>query len=76
MGFNSETSAALVFLILYTILFVFLLVGYIGRYLSWGSRYTIIFFHVTIRLSSQASGLAFGFIGYKNINLLVAYFIL
>jgi hypothetical protein len=76
MGLNGETSAALVFLILYTILFVILLVGYIGRYLRWRSRYAIIFFHVTIRLASQASGVAFGIVGYQNINLLVAYFIL
>ena len=76
MGFNGETSAALVFLILYTILFVLLLIGYIGRYLSWRSRYSVILFHVTIRLSSQATGLAFGIIGYQNVNLLVAYFIL
>ena len=76
MGLNGETSAALVFLILYTILFIFLLVGYIGRYLSWRSRYSIILFHVTIRLASQATGVAFGIIGFKNINILVAYFIL
>ena len=76
MGLNGEASAALVFLILYTILFVILLVGYIGRYLSWRSRYTIILFHVTVRLASQATGVAFGIVGYRNINLLAAYFIL
>ena len=76
MGFNGETIAALVFLILYAILFVLLLIGYIGRYLSWRSRYTLILFHVTVRLASQATGLAFGIIGIQNVGLLVAYFVL
>ena len=76
MGLNGETSAALVFLILYSILFTLLLVGYIGRYLSWRSRYSIILFHVTVRLASQATGVAFGIIGLKNVSLLVAYFVL
>ena len=76
MRLNSESSAALVYLILYVILFKFLVVGYILRYLSWRSRYTVILFHVTIRMASQAAGLAFGIVGYSNTNLLVAYFIL
>ena len=76
MGLNGEASAALVFLILYTILFVLLVAGYIGRYLKWRSRYTIVLFHVTVRLASQATGVAFGIIGYKDIGLLVAYFVL
>jgi hypothetical protein len=76
MGLNTEASAALVFLILYTILFAFLLFGYITGRLRLRSRYTVILFHVTIRLASQATGLAFGVVGYANTSLLVAYFIL
>jgi hypothetical protein len=76
MGLPTEASAALVFLILYTILFAFLLFGYFTRRLKLRSRYSVILFHVTIRLASQATGLAFGVVGYANTSLLVAYFIL
>jgi cytochrome b561 len=76
MGLNTETSAALVFLILYTILFVILLLGYFTGRLRLRSRYTLIMFHVTVRLASQATGVAFGIVGYSATNLLVAYFIL
>jgi len=76
MGLNTETSAALVYLILYAILFVVLVAGYLTGRLRWRSRYTIILFHVTVRLASQGTGLAFGFVGYSNTDLLVAYFIL
>jgi len=74
MGLNTETCAAIVFLILYTFLFVILFLGYATRRLS--SRYGIIFFHVMVRLASQATGVAFGVLGYSQVNLLVAYFIL
>jgi hypothetical protein len=76
MSLNAETRAALVFLILYFTLFLILLFGYITRRIVFGSRYSIIFFHVTVRLASQATGVAFGVVGYSNTNLLVAYFIL
>ena len=76
MGLNSEASAALVFLILYAILFLVMFAGYVTRRLRLASRHTVIFSHVIVRLASQATGLAFGIVGYNNINLLVAYFIL
>ena len=76
MGLNTEASAALVFLILYTILFVLLLLGYLTGRLRLRSRYSIIMFHVIVRLASQATGLAFGIVGYSATDLLVAYFIL
>ncbi|KIM37938.1 hypothetical protein M413DRAFT_448200, partial [Hebeloma cylindrosporum] len=76
MGLNTEASAALVFLILYAILFAFMLYGYATRHLRFRSRYSVILFHVTVRLASQATGLAFGVVGYANTSLLVAYFIL
>jgi hypothetical protein len=65
-----------VYLILYTILFGTLLFGYFVGRLRLRSRYTIILFHVVVRLASQATGVAFGVVGYANISLLVAYFIL
>jgi len=76
MGLNAEASAALAFLILYAILFTFLLLGYTTGRLRHRSRYGVIMFHVIVRLASQATGLAFGIIGYSNPQLLVAYFIL
>lgn len=76
MGLNTEASAALVYLILYTILFVILAWQYTTKRLHLRSRYTVVFFHVVVRLASQATGLAFGVVGYENTNLLVAYFIL
>jgi cytochrome b561 len=76
MGLNTEASAALVFLILYTILFVIMFLGYVTGRLRLRSRYSLIMFHVTVRLASQATGVAFGVVGYSATNLLVAYFIL
>ena len=76
MALNTEASAALVFLILYAILFFLMIFGYLTRRLSLRSRYSVVLFHITIRLASQASGLAFGIVGYSNTSLLVAYFIL
>ena len=76
MGLNTEASAALVYLVLYTILFAFMLYGYATGRLGFRTRYSVILFHVTIRLASQATGLAFGVVGYANTSLLVAYFIL
>jgi hypothetical protein len=76
MGLNTEASAALVFLILYAILFAFLCLGYVTGRLRLRSRYTVILFHVLVRLASQTTGLAFGIIGFSAPHLLVAYFIL
>ena len=76
MGLNTEASAALVFLILYAILFLVMVAGYVTRRVRLASRHTVVFSHVVVRLASQATGLAFGIVGYNNINLLVAYFIL
>jgi hypothetical protein len=76
MGLNNETCAALVFLILYSILFVLLFLGYTTGRIRVRSRYSLIMFHVTVRLASQATGVAFGIVGYSATNLLVAYFIL
>jgi hypothetical protein len=76
MGLNADASAALAFLILYVILFIFLFLGHVTGRLQGRGRYGMILFHVIVRLSSQATGLAIGIIGYSNPQLLVAYFIL
>ncbi|KAG6810623.1 hypothetical protein H0H92_011091 [Tricholoma furcatifolium] len=76
MALNTESSAAVVFLILYAILFVLLIVGYATRRLKLRSRFTAILVHVTIRLAAQGTGLAFGIVGYQDVGLLIAYFVL
>jgi hypothetical protein len=76
MGLNTEAKAALVFLILYTILLAILLLGYFTRRLRFHSRYAAILCHVTVSLASLATGLAYGVVGYTNASLLLAYFTL
>ena len=76
MGLNTKASAALVFLILYAILFSLLLLGFLTRHLRLRSRYGLILFYVMVRLASQATGLALGVVGYANTSLPVACFIL
>jgi cytochrome b561 len=76
MGLHTDTSAALVYLILYAIIFMLLLFAYLTGRMKLRSRYTLILFHVTIRLASQGTGLAFGIVGFGNTSLLVAYFVL
>ncbi|GAC94923.1 hypothetical protein PHSY_002496 [Pseudozyma hubeiensis SY62] len=69
-------SASLVFLILYFILFIVLSALFILRKVPWKSRWLVLLLHVLVRLASQACGLSFGVIGYRNINVLVAYYVL
>lgn len=69
-------SASLVFLILYLCLFVALSTLFVLRKVEWKSRWLVLLLHVLVRLASQACGLSFGIIGYRNIHLLVAYYVL
>jgi len=76
MGLKAEASAALVFLILYAILFVFLLLGCVTNRIRVRSRYGSIMFYPIVCLASQATGVAFGIVGNSATSLLLAYFIL
>ncbi|SPO47623.1 uncharacterized protein PSANT_05311 [Moesziomyces antarcticus] len=69
-------SASIVFLILYLFLFIFLAALFALRKVPWKSRWLVLLLHVLCRLASQACGLAFGIVGYSNINVLVAYYVL
>lgn len=69
-------SASLVFLVLYAILFLFLAHLYISRKVPLLSRWLVLLLHVTVRVAAQACGLSFGIVGYGNIGVLVAYYIL
>ncbi|KDR73327.1 hypothetical protein GALMADRAFT_729940 [Galerina marginata CBS 339.88] len=74
--FGREASAALVFLILYVGIFSWMLWAYLTKHIKWGSRWFILFFHVAIRVASQACGLVFGIQGWANSNVLLAFLIL
>ena len=53
-----------------------MLYGYMTHRLKWKSRYSLLFFHVTIRVASQACGLVFGMLGFENTDVFLAYLIL
>ncbi|SPO30763.1 uncharacterized protein UTRI_05380 [Ustilago trichophora] len=69
-------SASLVFLVLYLIVFIILCSLFALRKVHWKSRWLVLLLHVLVRLASQACGLSFGLIGYRNIDLLIAYYVL
>ncbi|KAJ7452676.1 hypothetical protein B0H11DRAFT_1927232 [Mycena galericulata] len=74
--FNGEAAAALVFLILYFAVFVWMLFAYFTRRFKIRSRWSLLLFHVTIRLGSQGCGIGFGILGFANTNLFLAFLIL
>ncbi|KAJ7784939.1 hypothetical protein DFH07DRAFT_786335 [Mycena maculata] len=75
-GFTGEAGAALAFLIGYLAIFVWMLFLFLTQRIKWASRYTLLFFHVTIRVASQACGIGFGILGFTNTNLFLAFLIL
>ncbi|KDR79600.1 hypothetical protein GALMADRAFT_265965 [Galerina marginata CBS 339.88] len=75
-NFGREASAALVFLVLYVAIFSWMLWAYLTKRIKLASRYSILFFHVTIRVASQACGLVFGVQGWANPDVLLAFLIL
>lgn len=76
MSLNPFGIASSVFLALYTVLFAYLLFGYATKRFTLRSRWTLLLFHVTIRLAAQAVGIAFAVIGYSATGLLVASLVL
>ncbi|PPR00400.1 hypothetical protein CVT24_004478 [Panaeolus cyanescens] len=74
--FGGEAGAALVFLIGYLAIFLWMVYAYSTKIIKWRSRYTVLFFHVTIRVGSQACGLVFGILGFENTDVFLAYLIL
>ncbi|KAH8796200.1 hypothetical protein DL96DRAFT_1722164 [Flagelloscypha sp. PMI_526] len=74
--FTKESGAALVFGIGYFILFLWMLYAYATRRIKRKSRYSILFFHITIRIASQGCGVAFGILGFDNPDVFLAYLIL
>ncbi|KAJ6554299.1 hypothetical protein B0H19DRAFT_1153102 [Mycena capillaripes] len=74
--FTGEAGAALTFLIGYLVIFGWMIFAYATNRIKWRSRYSLLFFHVTIRLASQACGVGFGVLQFANMNLFLAYLIL
>jgi hypothetical protein len=50
--------------------------AYVTKRIKWRSRYSLLFFHVAIRVASQACGVVFGVLGFENTNVFLAYLIL
>ncbi|KAJ7437259.1 hypothetical protein B0H11DRAFT_632325 [Mycena galericulata] len=71
--FTGEADAALVFLIGYIAIFCWMLFAYLTHRIRWASRYSLLFFHVIIRMGSQISGIGFGMLGFTNINFFIAF---
>jgi hypothetical protein len=76
MALNPWGIGSAVFLALYTLLFVFLVVNYITRRFRFKSRWSLLLFHVTIRLAAQGVGIGFAVKGFSAVGLLVASLIL
>jgi apolipoprotein N-acyltransferase len=74
--FTGEAGAALVFLIAYLCVFSWMLFAYFTKRIKVKSRWSLLFFHVTVRVASQACGIGFGVLGFSNTNLFLAYLIL
>ncbi|KAJ7768935.1 hypothetical protein B0H16DRAFT_1518667 [Mycena metata] len=71
-----ELGAAVVFLILYFFVFVWLVFAYATHRLKWRSRWTMLLAHVTIRLAAQGCGIGFAILVFKNIGLFAAFLVL
>lgn len=55
MAFGKVAASALVFGILYAIMFSYMCFMYATKRYKWKSRFTILFFHAAIRIASQVS---------------------
>lgn len=53
-----------------------MLYAYQTHKIKWKSRWSLVFFHVTVRVASQGCGLAFGIHGFENTDVFLAYLIL
>ncbi|KAL1404837.1 hypothetical protein Q8F55_008447 [Vanrija albida] len=74
--FTNEAAAALVFGIVYLIMWLYMAYMYATKQYRWNSRWSVLFFHATLRVASQACGVAFGILAWSNVDVFVAYLIL
>ncbi|TXT04794.1 hypothetical protein VHUM_04062 [Vanrija humicola] len=57
-------------------MWIYMAYMYATKQYKWKSRFSILFFHATLRVASQACGIAFGILAWENIDVFVAYLIL
>lgn len=74
--FTGMAGAALAFGILYAGLLSWLIYHFATKRFSFKSRWSLLLFHVLIRVASQALGVAFGVLVFDNIGVFVAYLVL
>lgn len=76
MSLSSLTISSIVFLVLYFTLLLVLIAGYLTKRIKLRSRYTLVLFHVTLRVAAQGVGIGFGVKGFEESGLLIGYLIL
>lgn len=76
MPLNAFGISSTLFLVLYALLFIFLMFNYATKRFTFRSRWSLILFHVSLRLAAQSVGLAFSIIGFKQVSLLIASLVL
>lgn len=63
--------------VLYAGIFVALnYLTFVSRTISLKSRWSLLYFHVLVRLAAQGCGIAFGITGFSNTDLLIAFLVL
>ncbi|KAJ6529089.1 hypothetical protein DFH09DRAFT_1327527 [Mycena vulgaris] len=73
LEFTGEAGTALAFLIGYLVVFAWMLFAYLTHLIKWRSRYSLIFFHIIVRIASQGCGIAFGILGFRNTGVFLAF---
>ncbi|KAJ7493703.1 hypothetical protein FB451DRAFT_1122272 [Mycena latifolia] len=76
LPFTAEAGTSLAFLIGYLVVFAWMLFAYLTHLIKWRSRYSLIFFHIVVRIASQGCGIAFGILGFRNTSVFLAFLIL
>ncbi|GAA5915301.1 hypothetical protein JCM6882_005183 [Rhodosporidiobolus microsporus] len=76
----SEVAPAALFLALYILFFLLLSALYATKRISWKSRYSLVMFHVVLRVVGMATGVAFALMewsegGGQRVDVLIAYLV-
>ncbi|KAF7296295.1 hypothetical protein HMN09_01099200 [Mycena chlorophos] len=74
--FNSDSGAALLFLLLYFCIFLWILAMRMRGNIRLRSRWSILLLHVAVRMASQACGIGFTILSFSNINVFLAFLVL
>nr|GAT51318.1 predicted protein [Mycena chlorophos] len=74
--FNSDSGAALLFLLLYICVFLWILSMRMRGNIQLRSRWSILLLHVAVRMASQACGIGFTVLSFSNINVFLAFLVL